>query len=99
MKAGKLLPCANYRVKGDEIGLKQGKRSSSDQKIFPNYKFYLYGEFSQPPRDQLENLIKAAGSSLLTDVQELSRGSVILADPSAQFTFEKDAQIIKSIQL
>ena len=96
LKSDKLSSPTPFKIKGDEIGIKQGESSKKfSDKIFSNYKFYLYGEFSQPPRDQLERLINATQTCILSNVQELSRGTVILADPSAQFTFEKDAQIIK----
>lgn len=98
LKAGKLLSSTAFKIKGDEIGLKQGKREKNEtdySKIFSSHKFYLYGEFSQPPRDQLEHLIKSSTATIHENVQELSRGSIVLADPSSQFTFEKDAEIIK----
>ena len=100
LKAGKLLSSTAFKIKGDEIGLKHGKSSNREadfdySKIFSSHKLYLYGEFSQPPRDQLELLIKSSTATLLENVSELSRGSIILADPSSQFTFEKDAEIIK----
>ena len=55
----------------------------------------MYGEFSQPPRDQLKELIKASKAVLIEDVKEISRGTIVLADPTSQFIFEKDAEIIK----
>lgn len=97
LKAGKLLSSSAYKIIGDEIGLKQAKkRSETDySKVFSSHKFYLYGEFSQPPRDQLEKLIKASNSILIENANEISRGTIVLADPTSQFTFEKDAEIIK----
>jgi hypothetical protein len=101
LKAEKLLSSTAFKIKGDEVGFKQGKGGSKRvedvnySKIFSSYKFHLYGDFSQPPRDQLEHLIKSSKAIIFDNVQELSRGSIVLADPSSQFTFEKDAEIIK----
>lgn len=92
LKAGKIISISEYLIKGDQLG----KRSNSKSNLFTSsHKIYLYGAFNQPPRDQLEQLIRLTNSPILEDVNELTRGSIVLADPSSQFTFEKDAQVIK----
>ena len=96
LKAGKILSTTAYQIKGDEIGVQQKQKKCSDySKLFSVYKIYMYGCFSQPPRDQLEKLIRLANCPIVENVSDLTRGSVVLADPSSQFTFEKDAQVIK----
>jgi len=96
LKANRLLPRSSFMICGDEIGLNSKIKSTKTRKgMFSSLKFYFYGNFDQPPREQLEKLLISADAVILTEVTELTRSSIVLVDPSSQFTFETDARIIK----
>ena len=96
-KEPQLVDPRAFRIKGDEIGLSRTTIATTRDlsNLFSSLKFYFYGNFIQPPRDQLEKLIKASNSKILNDTKELTRGAIVLADPISQFTFEQDAETIR----
>lgn len=96
-KEHQLLDPKTFIIKGDEIGLTSRTTIATRDlsNLFSSVKFYFYGNFSQPPRDQLEKLIIASNSKILKSTKELTRGAIVLADPTSQFTFEQDAETIR----
>lgn len=98
LKGGRLLSRTSFEVCGDEISRSssgKGRRGIERKCMFSGHKFYFYGTFNQPPRDQMEKLLLATGGQVLENVSDLTRSTVVLVDPTSQFTFETDAQIIK----
>lgn len=102
LKSKKLVPSEPFRIKGDQVSKKR-KQSPSSQphSLFASHRFYLYGSaFCQPPPDQLDALIKLAGSEVIYDIEQLptlakSYKCMILVDASNQTDYETDAETIK----
>lgn len=110
LKAKRIVPHLPFAIVGDQVSMKKqqqqpqrpSKSSSqaSTRNLFANHRFYFYGTFSQPPPDQLANLLLLAGSEVVGNVEELpqlakSYKCMVLVDASSQVDYEAEAEIIR----
>lgn len=96
-----------FELEGDQYSDDEGPRRSrmshrnNESKLFDGYRFYLFGTFGTPTRQDLETLLVAAGAQVIPTVEELARckGSdsdvVVLGDPNELYNLEKDQGIIE----
>ena len=100
LSASCLLDHTAYIVLGDECesdGIVMRSLHShnlSEPGLFAGLKFYLYGDFDRPGRNELESLIDTGQGFLAKDVNKLPKGTIILCDPSVTGVFEKDAGVL-----
>jgi hypothetical protein len=75
LSAGRVVDVERFVVKGDAHGYRPApsRTDSVMQTLFASHRFYLYGQFMQPPADQLLHLLQAAGAQIIGSVEELAR--------------------------
>lgn len=85
-KSGKLLSEDRFLVKSDEHGYRQAANRTNQtmQHLFASYRFYLYGEFVQPPVNQLRKLVCISGGTIVDNVEEISAEKYARKRPSSQ---------------
>lgn len=90
----------DYLVDGDEYEndniVKRSMQSHQlgEPGLFHNMKFYFYGTFEKPPLQELQALIMSGGGQVIASIDKLSKGCIVLCDPTTTGSFEKDAGVI-----